>query len=142
MIATNVSGLHRCRQVALPKITDRRGSLSVVEGGSQLGFEIKRVYYLYDVPEDQERGAHGHRELQQLFIPLAGSFDILLDDGREKRHFHLSNPACALFVGPMIWRELSNFTAGAVCLVLASMHYDERDYFRDYADFHREARFG
>jgi len=140
MSIVDITPIERCGLIDLPKITDGRGNLSVVEGGHALGFEIKRVYYLYDVPAGQERGAHGHRALQQLFIPLAGGFDVMLDDGYEKKHYRLSKPNQALLVGPMIWRELTNFDPQAICLVLASMHYSEEDYFREYADFLREAR--
>lgn len=140
MMQVEATPLEHCHMVDLPRIVDPRGSLSVVEGGERLGFDIKRVYYLYDVPAEGERGAHGHRALQQLFIPLLGGFDITLDDGHRSKRIRLDNPARALYVAPMIWRELANFDRDAVCLVLASMHYDERDYFRDYGSFLREAR--
>jgi hypothetical protein len=135
MSSIELAPLDRCHLVSLPKISDGRGDLSFVQTGDHVAFDIRRVYYLYNVPLDQERGAHGHRALEQLFIPIAGSFDIELDDGRAKRTFHLDDPARALYVGPMIWRELRSFSPGAACLVLASLTYDEADYFRDYNDF-------
>lgn len=125
----------RCRWVDLPKIADPRGNLSFAEGGRHMPFDIRRVYYLYDVPPDAERGAHGHRALEQLIIPLVGSLDVELDDGAERAVAHLNDPARALYVCPMIWRDLRNFSAGAVVLVLASLVYDEGDYLRDYQQF-------
>lgn len=127
--------LSHCRLVDLPRIGDPRGDLSFVEGGRHIPFDIRRVYYLYNVPSDAERGAHGHRALEQLIIPLAGSFDVELDDGIERRNVRLDDPACALYVCPMMWRDLRNFSDGAVALVLASLVYDEADYFRDYQEF-------
>jgi len=111
------------------------GRLTVVEGNDQVPFSIERVYYLYDVPSGAVRGGHAHRSLEQLLVPLAGSFDVLLDDGAEKRSVHLNRPSIGLLLTPMIWRELVNFSSGSVCMVLASAHYDESDYFREYDDF-------
>lgn len=125
----------QCRWIDLPRIDDARGALSFVEAGRHIPFDIRRVYYLYDVPTVAERGAHGHRALEQLFIPLGGSFEVELDDGRRRSTVTLDNPARALYVCPMIWRNLRVFSPGAVCLVLASLIYDEEDYFRDYQDF-------
>jgi hypothetical protein len=124
-----------CRVVELPKISDPRGNLTFVEQCDHIPFEIKRVYYLYDVPAGAERGGHGHIALHQLIVALAGSFDIQLDDGRAKRAFHLNRPYQGLYVCPMIWREINNFSSGAVCMVLASNFYDESDYYRDYEQF-------
>lgn len=124
-----------CRLIDLPKISDPRGNLTFIEGGRHVPFPIERVYYLYDVPGGAERGGHAHKELHQLIIAISGSFDIVLDDGTEKKRFHLNRSYYGLYVGPMIWREMDNFSSGAVCLVLASNRYDESDYFRDYADF-------
>lgn len=121
--------------IQLPKFSDPRGNLSIVEAGLHTPFDIKRVYYLYDMPAEAERGAHGHKILQQLIIPLAGSFEITLDDGYSKKSFYLKRPWEGLYIPPMRWRELNNFSSGAVCLVLASEHYDEKDYFRDYNAF-------
>ncbi len=124
--------LSECQIVALPKISDPRGNLTFVEGGNHIPFDIRRVYYLYDVPGGAERGGHAHKGLQQLIVAMSGSFDVLLDDGREKRRFHLNRSYCGLYVCPMIWRELDNFSSGAVCMVLASNLYDPEDYYRDY----------
>ena len=128
----------RCRKLALPQIRDERGNLSFVEGDRHIPFAIRRVYYLYDVPTDAGRGAHGHRELEQLIIPLAGSFQVRLDDGTSETIFTMDDPATGLYVCPMMWRDLCHFSPGAVALVLASIPYDEADYFRSYQEF-REA---
>ena len=127
--------LEECRIIHLPKISDPRGSLTFVENRNQIPFEIRRVYYLYEVPEGYERGAHAHKELHQLIIAMSGSFDVLLDDGEKRKYFRLDRPSLGLYVCPMIWRELSNFSPGSVCLVLASNLYDENDYYRDYGEY-------
>ena len=124
-----------CYLVDLPKITDPRGNLTFIEGGRHVPFDIQRVYYLYDVPGGAERGGHAHKALRQLIVAMSGSFDVVLDDGREKRRFHLNRSYTGLFVCPMIWRELDNFSSGSVCMVLASNRYDEEDYYRDYDRF-------
>ena len=124
--------LDNCRIIDLPKITDARGNLTFVEGGNHIPFDIARVYYLYDVPGGAERGGHAHKELRQLIIAMSGSFDVVLDDGTEKKRFHLNRSYQGLIVTPMIWRELDNFSSGSVCMVLASNRYDEADYYRDY----------
>lgn len=123
--------LEDCKLVELPKITDTRGNLSFIEGGRHITFDIKRIYYLYDVPGGSTRAGHGHRALHQLMIAMSGSFDITLDDGRNTRRFHLNRSYQGLYIPPMIWRDLDNFSSGAVCMVLASEFYDEADYFRD-----------
>ena len=119
--------------ISLPRVTDPRGNLTFVEGGLHVPFEIKRVYYVYDVPGGAERGGHGHKALEQVLIAVSGSFDILVNDGTEKRTFHLNRSYHGLYLPPMIWRDLGNFSSGSICLVLASAPYDEGDYFRDYA---------
>lgn len=128
-------GVQDCRAVELPVIHAPEGNLTVIEGDDGVPFPIKRVYYLYDVPTAAVRGGHAHRSLQQLLVPLSGSFDVLLDDGAEKRSVHLNRPSIGLLLTPMIWRELVNFSSGSVCLVLASARYEESDYFREYEDF-------
>jgi hypothetical protein len=128
-----------CRLIDLPKISDPRGNLTFIEGGNHIPFDIKRVYYLYDVPGGSERGGHAHKDLYQLIIAISGAFDIVLDDGRNKKRFHLNRSYFGLYVCPMIWREMDNFSSGAVCLVLASNFYDEDDYYRDYDSFLKAA---
>ena len=130
--------LSLCKLISLPKIQDPRGNLTFIEGGSHIDFDIQRVYYLYDVPGGSSRGGHAHKALRQLIIAMSGSFDVLLDDGHEKKTFHLNRSYVGLYVCPMIWRELDNFSSGSVCMVLASNRYDEGDYYRDYDQFLRE----
>jgi dTDP-4-dehydrorhamnose 3,5-epimerase-like enzyme len=130
-----------CRIIDLPIIHDPRGNLTFVESNSQIPFAIERVYYLYDVPGGSERGGHAHRGLHQLIIAMSGSFDVVLDDGKDKKRVHLNRSYQGLYICPMIWRELDNFSSHSVCMVLASNRYDEADYFRDYAEFMR-ARWG
>lgn len=127
--------LNDCKLIDLPKIADARGNLTFIEGGRHVPFDIKRVYYLYDVPGGSERGGHAHKDLHQLIIAMSGSFDIVLDDGQNKKRIHLNRSYNGLYVCPMIWREMDNFSSGAVCLVLASNFYDEADYYRNYGDF-------
>lgn len=129
--------IDECRIVELPKISDPRGNLTFVEGGNHIPFDIKRVYYLYDVPGGASRAAHGHKKLHQLIIAMSGSFDIKLDDGKNTKIFHLNRSYYGLYVPPMMWRDLDNFSSGSVCMVLASEFYDEQDYFRDYSEFIR-----
>lgn len=124
-----------CKLIDLPKISDPRGNLTFIEGMRHVPFEIKRVYYLYDVPGGADRAGHAHKGLQQLIIAMSGSFDVVLDDGRDKARFHLNRSFYGLYIPRMIWRELDNFSSGSVCLVLASEYYDELDYFRDYSEF-------
>jgi dTDP-4-dehydrorhamnose 3,5-epimerase-like enzyme len=128
-------GIEQCRIIELPKISDPRGNLTFVEANRHIPFDIKRVYYLYDVPGGSERAGHGHKQLQQLFIAMSGSFDLLIDDGHEKKKYHMNRSYYGLYVCPMIWRDLDNFSSGAVCMVLASDYYDESDYYREYQDF-------
>lgn len=132
--------LEDCRIIDLPKIQDHRGNLTFIESGRHIPFDIKRTYYLYDVPGGASRAAHGHRKLQQLMIAMSGSFDVTLDDGREKRRFHLNRSYNGLYIPPMMWRDLDNFSSNSICMVLASDFYDEADYFRNYEDFIAAAR--
>jgi hypothetical protein len=127
--------LSKCRIIDLPKVAEPRGNLTFVEGGRHVPFDIKRVYYLYDVPGGAARGGHAHKALHQLIIAMSGSFDVVLDDGYEKKRIHLNRSYMGLYICPMVWRELDNFSSGSVCMVLASNYFDEADYFRDHIDF-------
>ena len=127
--------LKNCQIIELPKITDPRGNLTFVENQRHVPFDIKRVYYTYDVPGGAQRGGHAHKELKQLIIAISGSFDITLYDGFQKKKFNLNRSYFGLYVCSMIWREIDNFSSGSVCLVLASEFYSEDDYFRDYEGF-------
>lgn len=124
-----------CKIIDLPKIADPRGNLTFIEGNRHVPFQIQRVYYLYDTPGGAERGGHAHKDLHQLIVAMSGSYDVVLDDGKQKKRFHLNRSYYGLYVCPMVWRELDNFSSGAVCLVLASNLYDESDYYRDYQEF-------
>ena len=124
-----------CKIIELPKISDPRGNLSFIEGGKHVPFDIQRVYYLYDVPGGSDRGSHAHKRLHQFIVAMSGSFDVVLDDGKEKERFHLNRSYYGLYVCPMMWRYLDNFSSGGVCMVLASSHFDEADYIRNYTDF-------
>ena len=133
-MTTNLT-LDSCQIVQLPKIVEPRGNLTFIEGGNHIPFEISRVYYLYDVPGGAERGGHAHKGLHQLIIAMSGSFDVVLDDGTSKKRVHLNRSYAGIYVCPMIWRELDNFSSGSVCMVLASNRYEESDYYRDYDEF-------
>lgn len=127
--------IQECKILSLPVVHDRRGNLTFIESSKIIPFEIKRVYYLYDVPGGAERGGHAHKQLHQLIIAMSGSFDVLLDDGKDKKKFHLNRSYSGLYICPMIWREINNFSSGSVCMVLASTFYDEEDYYREYSEF-------
>jgi len=129
-----------CKTIELPKISDPRGNLTFIESGRHVPFEIKRVYYLYDVPGGATRAGHGHKTLKQLIIAMSGSFDVELDDGRAKKTYHLNRSYSGLYIPPMVWRDIGNFSSGSVCLVLASEFFDESDYYRTYHDFLEAAR--
>ena len=129
------STIDDCHVIDLPKIADARGNLTVVEAQTHVPFPIARVYWLYDVPGGESRGGHAHRDLQQFIVSANGSFEVLVDDGRRRKTVFLSRSYYGLYVPTMIWRELSNFSSGSVCLVLASAPFDEADYFRDYQEF-------
>jgi hypothetical protein len=128
-------GIEACKLVQLDKISDPRGNLTFIESNQQIDFEIKRVYYLYDVPAGADRGGHAHHELHQLLIAASGSFDVTLDDGHRKQKFTLNRPNVGLFISHHIWRELNNFSSGSICLVLASDVYKESDYIRNHDEF-------
>lgn len=121
--------------IDLPKYTDPRGNLSVIEGNDTVPFEIRRVFYLYDVPADSERGGHAHHDAIQLMVAVAGSFDVVLDNGAEQRRYTLNRPYRGLIIPPGYWRTMDNFSAGSVCMVLTNIVYDEADYIRDYDEF-------
>lgn len=127
--------LRDCKLIQLPKISDPRGNLTFIEGGNHVPFDIKRVYYLYDVPGGSDRGSHAHKKLHQFIVAMSGSFDVVLNDGAETKRFHLNRSYMGLYVCPMMWRDLDNFSSGSVCMVLASERYDESDYIRDYQEF-------
>jgi oxalate decarboxylase/phosphoglucose isomerase-like protein (cupin superfamily) len=127
--------LEDCRQIDLPKISDPRGNLTFIESGRHVPFDIKRVYYLYDVPGGATRAGHAHKKLQQVLVAIAGSFDVLLDDGKKRALHHLNRSYCGLYIYPLTWRMIDNFSSGAVCLSIVSDFYDEDDYFRDYDAF-------
>lgn len=130
-----------CKIIELPKIHEPRGNLTFIESGVHIPFDVQRVYYLYDIPGGSERGGHAHKALHQLIIAMSGSFDVCLDDGKVKRRYQLNRSYVGLYVCPMVWRTLDNFSSGSVCMVLASDHYYEDDYYRNYTEFAR-ARWG
>ena len=127
--------VYDCSMVEMDKHHPETGNITVIENGKTIPFDVKRVYYLYDIPGGESRGAHAHKELKQLIIAASGSFEVTLDDGNVKRTFTLNRPYQGLLVVPGIWRELNNFSSGAVCLVMASLPYDEKDYIREYDHF-------
>jgi hypothetical protein len=130
-----MSLIENCKIIDLPKICDPRGNLTFVEGLEHVPFNIKRIYYLYDVPGGAERGGHAHKALHQVIIAISGSFDIVLNDGTTSKRFHLNRSHFGLYLCPMMWRELDNFSSGSVCLVLASEVYSESDYIRDFNQY-------
>ncbi len=124
-----------CEIITLPVVHNHKGRITVVENNQNIPFTVKRVYYLYDVPMEAERGGHAHHKLEQYIVAASGSFTFFLDDGKEKREIFLNRPNKALHLVPGIWREMKNFSSGSICLVLASHKYDEADYIRNYQDF-------
>jgi hypothetical protein len=131
------SDIHSCNVIELTKIHNPAGNITIIQNGCHQPFEVKRVYYLYDVPGGSERGGHAHKALHQLIVAASGSFDIILDDGTNKKIVELNRPYYGLLIIPGIWREIVNFSSGAICLVLASSKYNQEDYIRDYSDFIR-----
>jgi oxalate decarboxylase/phosphoglucose isomerase-like protein (cupin superfamily) len=127
--------IDQCQIINFPKNTEPRGNLSFIEGNNHISFPIKRIYYLYDVPSGATRGGHAHKTLNEVIIALSGSFDVILDDGVEKKRFFLNRPHYGLYVPSGMWRELENFSSNSVALALASDFYDEKDYIRDYEVF-------
>jgi dTDP-4-dehydrorhamnose 3,5-epimerase-like enzyme len=129
------SSIFQCNIIELSKINDRAGNLSFVENSKNIPFDIKRVYYIYDVPGGSDRGGHAHKNLEQFVIAVSGAFEVSLDDGTNKKIVRLDRPFMALHIQKGIWRETRNFTSGSVCMVLASEEYDEKDYIDDYNKF-------
>lgn len=134
-MAEEVNTIFNCNVIQLPKVHNRAGNITALENNKSLPFEVKRVYYLYDIPGGEARGGHAHKQLQQFVIAVSGAFDVLIDDGNNKRIIHLDRPFIGLHIVPGIWRELLNFSSGAICLVLASDIYKEHDYIRSYSHF-------
>lgn len=132
---TKANTVFDCSLMELPKIHNRAGNITPINGNIDVPFDIKRVYYLYDIPGGEGRGGHAHYELQQYIVAASGSFEIQLDDGTQKRSIFLNRPYYALHIVPGIWREITNFSSGSICMVLASHIYDEKDYIRTYDDF-------
>jgi hypothetical protein len=124
-----------CSVIDVSKVHNAAGNITVAENLKNIPFEVKRVYYLYDIPGGEARGGHAHYELEQYIIAVSGSFDVILSDGHNRKIVTLNRPNFALHVVPGLWRELDNFSSGSVCLVLASLKYDESDYIRDYSEF-------
>ncbi|MFC2089128.1 FdtA/QdtA family cupin domain-containing protein [Bacteroidota bacterium] len=135
MVGEINSTIYNCGIIQLPRINNRAGNITSLENNITIPFEVKRVYYLYDIPGGEDRGGHAHKELEQFIIAVSGAFDVLIDDGTNKKLVHLDRPFIGLHIVPGIWRELLNFSSGAVSLVLASEKYDERDYYRDHDEF-------
>jgi hypothetical protein len=130
-----MSNLSDCKIIELPKITDRRGNLTVVENSQQIPFDIKRIFYLYDVPGGSSRAGHALINCSQFLVAASGAFDVILDDGTKKEKYHLNRSYYGLYIPPLIWRELKNFSSGSICMVLASHKYNSEDYYRSYDEF-------
>jgi len=129
------ASVHNCELIDLPKIHNRAGNITPVHGNDDVPFDIKRIYYLYDMPGGESRGGHAHKILKQLIVAASGSFEVVLNDGKESKRFYLNHPYYGLLIVPGIWRELVNFSSGSICLVLASEKYVEEDYLRNYQDY-------
>ena len=130
-----MSTIDDCKVIQLPAIHNRQGNLTPIHSGIDIAFDIKRIYYLYDIPGGASRGGHAHKVLQQLIVSVMGAFDVILDDGKNRKTVHLDRAYYGLYIPKMIWRELDNFSSGAICLVLASLPYDPDDYIRDHQIF-------
>ena len=131
----NYTTIDDCKIIELDKHHKIKGNITVIENNKTVPFDVKRIYYLYDVPGGEARGGHAHRNLYQLIVAASGSFNVVLNDGKNTKTITLNRPYQGLFIVPGIWRELDNFSSGSVCLVLASEKYDENDYIRDYNEF-------
>jgi hypothetical protein len=131
----NISSVFNCNVFELPKILNRSGNITALNNSSDLPFDVKRIYYLYDIPGGVSRGGHAHHHLYQYLIAASGSFDVVIEDGKNKKKVTLNRPNFGLLITPGIWRELDNFSSGAICLVLASQKYNENDYIRDYNEY-------
>jgi hypothetical protein len=131
----NHNTVYKCSLIEIDKHYHKKGNISVIENGVTIPFDVKRTYYLYDVPGGESRGGHAHKELEQLIVAVSGSFNVKLNDGNVIRTFTLNRPYHGLLIVPGIWRELDDFSSGSVCLVLASHKYDELDYIRDFQEF-------
>lgn len=135
MIKLRFMSISRCTLLTFPQMRDPRGSLTFIENNEQIPFTIQRVYYLYDITSGASRGGHAHKAMEQILISISGSFDVVVDDGANRKTFTLNRPFHGLYVPQMVWRELHNFSSGSVCLSLASTLYEEADYYRDYEEF-------
>ncbi len=129
------SSINTCKLIKLPKIENSKGNLTPISNGVEIPFDVKRVYYLYDVPGGETRGGHAHKKLEQFIVAAAGSFDIILNNGKERKTVKLNTADYGLYIPRMVWRELANFSTGAICLVLASYEYDEEEYIRNFDEF-------
>lgn len=134
--------LKDCTLIDLPRVNDPRGNLTFIEGGRHVPFDVKRIFYLYDVPGGAMRAGHALKRCHQFIVATSGSFDVVLDDGSERKRFQLNRSYYGLYVPPLVWREIDNFSSNSVCFVLASETYDESDYYRDYEDFLAAVRGG
>jgi oxalate decarboxylase/phosphoglucose isomerase-like protein (cupin superfamily) len=135
-----MGALEQCRIIKFPVVHDPRGNLTFIESGHHIPFEVKRIYYLYDVPGGSMRAGHAHKTLHQILIAMSGSFDVTLEDGESMQKFHLNRSYYGLYICPMVWRSIDNFSSGSVCMALASDFYDELDYYRDYHSFLESVR--
>ena len=136
----NDNTVHDCSVIHVSKIYNEAGNITVVENGENIPFDVKRIYYLYDVPSGEARGGHAHYELEQFIIAASGSFDVIINDGKNKKRVTLNRPNLAIHIVPGLWRELENFSSGSICMVLASHKYDESDYIRNYDLFLKEKK--
>ena len=140
MAKSEIYQLERCKLLNISVVSGMHGDIAFIESNRDIPFSISRIYYISGVPAGSIRGGHAHKKLHQLIIAISGSFDIILNDGSSQKRIHLSSSSIGLYICPMIWRELKNFSSGAVCMVLASDYYDEEDYYRDFSQFHSDLK--